>query len=560
MRKRCLLPILALFFSVFISGNLEAATYYIDGSSGNDSKPGTLASPWKTIGKANSTLEAGDTVCLRRGTYSTTINPSNNGTSGNFITYEAYTGETPIVTGATYGVHLAGSDGNERQYIRIKGITFRKPIRGTARRWFYFNYADYITMDDCVFDHGDEDFHYNMSKLENCSYLRFVNCSWDASSMDESSDEQNDLLGVTATKHSIWDSCSFGHVSHAAFWFSGGCNYNVINNCTFTNKWRHGLCIRGEYQLIQNCTFQDMGTSCDTCPCFYDRCVSDKPGRGRMVTGLQLLTPVDHSIIRRNVWDYVSRALSGNFNYGNLQHIKLYSNTFYDSNAPDVATNSHNGTHISAYVGETARATFSHNIIMNNIFWKSKNDQQIEVYSTGGPAYHPHDNILKYNLIADPIQPDEVHWGGSIKNVAYLEDNDSEWIDETYLTINPLMNNPANNDYTLQSNSPCIDAGAWLTTITSSTAGSETSFTVDDAGYFYDGWGVPGETGDTIKTENGQETTITSINYGSNTITVSTAIDIIKGEGVALDYTGTAPDLGAHEYSGVSAPKNFKKK
>ena len=74
-----------------------------------------------------------------------------------------------------------------------------------------------------------------------------------------------------------------------------------------------------------------------------------------------------------------------------------------------------------------------------------------------------------------------------------------------------------------------------------------------DASYFYDGWTIPDETGDQIKTKNGQTATILSINYDTNTITVSPAIDIINGEGLALNYSGLAPDIGAHEYGSILA-------
>src|SRR5512139_2607009 len=49
-----------------------AADYYVSGSSGNDDNPGTLESPWQTIQKANATLQAGDTVYIRGGTYDIT--------------------------------------------------------------------------------------------------------------------------------------------------------------------------------------------------------------------------------------------------------------------------------------------------------------------------------------------------------------------------------------------------------------------------------------------------------------------------------------------------------
>ncbi len=74
-----------------------------------------------------------------------------------------------------------------------------------------------------------------------------------------------------------------------------------------------------------------------------------------------------------------------------------------------------------------------------------------------------------------------------------------------------------------------------------------------DASYFYDGWTIPDETGDQIKTKNGQTATILSINYNRNTITVTPAIDIVNGEGLSLNYFGLAPDIGAHEYASILA-------
>ena len=47
----------------------SAATIYYLSPNGSDSNPGTSASPWKTLTKANSTIAAGDTVILKDGVY-----------------------------------------------------------------------------------------------------------------------------------------------------------------------------------------------------------------------------------------------------------------------------------------------------------------------------------------------------------------------------------------------------------------------------------------------------------------------------------------------------------
>ena len=109
----------------------------------------------------------------------------------------------------------------------------------------------------------------------------------------------------------------------------------------------------------------------------------------------------------------------------------------------------------------------------------------------------------------------------------------------------------------IKSISPAIDTGAYLTTITSN-SGTGTSFVVADALYFYDGWGISGETGDVIGTESGKVTTIQTIDYSSRRITVEPAINFVRGEGVALDYCGSRPDVGVHEYGSAASESDFR--
>lgn len=132
---------LIIFFSI-ITISLNAGTYYVS-TTGSDSNPGTLASPWATWQKAISTATAGDTVYFRGGTYYPATktygysiinyNPGggygNNGTYGNEIVYMAYPGETPILDGSlassaspagNYGIGMTGVD-----YVKFIGLTIR---------------------------------------------------------------------------------------------------------------------------------------------------------------------------------------------------------------------------------------------------------------------------------------------------------------------------------------------------------------------------------------------------------------------------------------------------
>lgn len=116
--------------------------YYV-ATTGNDSNPGTLAAPWKTIQKAASSLTAGSTAYVRGGVYKEQVNFTVSGSAGNPITVQNYPGEQPIIDGIDMNPEaIAASTGNEsvalvsfvnRNYIIFKGFEIRNLIEDA--RW-----------------------------------------------------------------------------------------------------------------------------------------------------------------------------------------------------------------------------------------------------------------------------------------------------------------------------------------------------------------------------------------------------------------------------------------
>jgi hypothetical protein len=73
---------------------------------------------------------------------------------------------------------------------------------------------------------------------------------------------------------------------------------------------------------------------------------------------------------------------------------------------------------------------------------------------------------------------------------------------------------------------------------------------VNDARYFRDSYGVAGVSGDHIQLAGQSETAIiVGIDYAANTLTLDRALTWSANQGVSLAYEGSAPDVGAYEFT-----------
>jgi hypothetical protein len=176
-------------------------------------------------------------------------------------------------------------------------------------------------------------------------------------------------------------------------------------------------------------------------------------------------------------------------------------------------------------------ATSSSNIIKNNIFYDNKNSTDSTI------------PMIEFDGTEPDLQTLFNNWKGGV-------DGDPRFMDISGI---PDPMDSSQFDFRLQSESPCIDSGAFLTTIvTSDSTGN--SFQVDDAGYFMDGWGII--EGDEIQLEGStQRAKITNVNYETNEITIDQNLICREGQEISLAYEGDAPDIGAYEYgtSGITS-------
>jgi hypothetical protein len=155
-------------------------------------------------------------------------------------------------------------------------------------------------------------------------------------------------------------------------------------------------------------------------------------------------------------------------------------------------------------------------------------------------------------------------------NIAYNPGYSGSWnspysSEPTYASLHnkdPLFANFP-TDGSLLSTSPALSGGVALTAVSSTDAGSGTSLVVNDARFFQPGWA--GTQGDSIRVGSSTTAQITSINYATNTLTLSTAISRSAGSPVYLYKNsagtvvlpGSLPAIGAYSGAGgvvISTP------
>ena len=108
---------------------VRGIAFYVS-TTGSDSNPGTLSSPWRTIQHAANSVQAGDIVYVRGGVFNESVNVSVSGSAiAGPITFQSYPGETAIVDGTGLVPPTSSTQGliniTNQSYISIQGFEIR---------------------------------------------------------------------------------------------------------------------------------------------------------------------------------------------------------------------------------------------------------------------------------------------------------------------------------------------------------------------------------------------------------------------------------------------------
>lgn len=490
-------------------------------SSASDSNPGTESLPWKTISKANQTLVAGDTVYLKEGTYTSYIAPARSGTASERITYKAYGSDRVTIQNASYGVLLDG-----KSYVTVEGMNFYN-----LDRFMYLqNSANHNIIAFCNFDQMRNGSDWAGSRIRgqsshnwihHCRFSKYGACVGTPPNGDDSGvvleiGNEESMTGTPPTpdfsNYNLIENCVMYHGGHHVLGLMG--RYNVVRNNYLHNEgWSKA---RGNRTLYLNGSAEDTGWNLIEGNRFG---YTEAPCDATIASGVQITS--SNNIIRQNMFYFNNLAglefSAGSNYYQGMFYNHVYNNTFFRNSQTSEPDPGNAAVYLAIWDGSL---TIKYNVFKNNLYF-------------GHPKAY---GVYRVSL-TDQTFANE-----------YVGDTSG---DPRFINASSAMGDPMDGNYPdlqVSADSPCVDRGAALTTITSS-SGSGTTFTVTDAKYFMDGWGISGVGGDEIQIfGTTQKARITKVNYSTNTITIDSPFTWTQGQGIALAYVGFAPDVGAFEH------------
>lgn len=433
----------------------------------------------------------------------------------------AQPGDTVLVRGGIWGERLVPlRSGTSTAPITIAAQSGETPtLSGLSDAAILLQNVNYIIVEGITVDNST-----GWARIDRASYnvlrnltlkrataggttggVKFANGSTYNKLLDSVMNDGNDNLTIQQSDYNLIAGNTITEGRHSIFSIRCG-SYNVLRNNTFTN------------------TEQKIGE-------IYDcEGTSDAPIK---------LDATKRNLVDGNRFTY-THASSRDYAYNGIQYAGqngiVRRNTFYD--------NQGGGVNFQVYSDESL---YNYgNRVYNNTFFNNRCYGLAASSSATSSQYQS--NRVRNNLLYKNAGCSGEAAQTAIGNTkAVILDSN------TLATTPPPFANETNRDLRLASGSSLIDTGTYVAT--TAAAGSGTSMTVDDASWFYDGFQIPGEVGDTIQLQGQTETArIIAVNYTTATLTLDRSLSWTAKQGLHLAYNGRQPDPGAFEYSASTNP------
>lgn len=527
----CIVVILVLLFTAaaqffcvnsgLAADKISGKTYFIS-PDGNDSDPGTLENPWRTLNGNSSRIHAGDLVYLRGGIYKgQTLNILNSGTKGKYITYKAYNKEKPVIKDSLgWGIKVKSV-----QYIIIDGLT----VTETPCCWIEINRSSYITVKNCSFTNCT--LWTNGFPIVKSSYVTVQDCF--IKHVFNQTIQNMNLITVDESDHCIFERLDMDEGPHGCIGM-GNSSYNIIRNCDLHNTWQKNIDIGATKPGIEGRNvIQD--NKIHAARHAIAKGYEDKGGAGIQIAQ-------SNTIMRRNlIYDnefygvIIDTWTGDQWAPDTVNDNHVFNNTFYYNGFGKDTANAQSGLVITNWYADNK--PLENNIVKNNIFLENKFKAFFIMTKIGTGLFL---NNSVFSSVPGEIAFETIADGH--KSVTWFESNFPKNV-KANSTSDPLVNDASNADFRLKPGSPCINAAASLTKAKGNGFGK--AIKVEDAGYFFDGFGIAD--GDMIVVGNNKPIKIISVNYKDNLIIIATPIKWKNGDSVNLPYKGSAMDIGALE-------------
>ena len=522
----------------------RGATFFI-ATNGNDSWSGAAPAfvsgtdgPWRTFTHINygakPGLHPGDVVYVRGGIYDHTSDSvatsirliSLYGTPSSPIIISNYPGEWPVIYGSSSNNSTIAL--THAAWVQIFGINSSNAYRSPC-----FQYVTNCEIARCDFGGGGAHIGYLPAfAMYNCSQFNWIHdCVVHDSPTRMRDDSTHNMTFGLFYSSNDFTACNLiesnvcYHAGHEALSSYGPSNVLAFN-------WVHNepIHFRQDYMLFCGHRDLELGGSIGNHNVVEHNWFAHAGVVGNAGSHGIEVSDGSFEIIRNNY--LVENDYSGFVVYGGkVRGIMSESNYIYNNT---IAFNGFAQRYITNYDARTNitsvkdnrnwknAVVFVHttnNVFINNIVWGNDSDRIFQM-----------DGAINLARLANNLIGSNPHFRNSTDGGAW-----TRALPDCSFT-----------------EGPAVDAGAFLARITSP-SGSGTVLSVDDPHYFFAGLTAAGHVvpGDTIQLQ-GQTATAAIMTISGKTITVGRPLNWKQGQGVALAFSGAAPDAGAYEFAATS--------
>lgn len=497
--------VIALCITLCVGGlPVTAANHYL-ARDGNDADAGTKERPWQTLERASQGLQPGDTLTIRPGTYTGTLTISGQSPADEPLTVRCEPRRSAVLAAGDeeHAIQIANAAN-----VRIEGLVLRP--HNYEGGWVRIDQSSHVTIDDCLMERSSGPCPFRVTDASDLALTRSVLREYQGHNMTYISDSQRLVLEGNA----------FSRAGHALLLLlPDRSNSDVVirGNIFHPNYGRSVL-----LDSVNNLLFEDNvitrsydgGRSADSRIGFYATRGICRYNRFYDNWGTKLVSVSPY----RETLDFNT--------------VRFYNNV--------IADNSATGIRVWGEKETVTRSLFLNNALTGNDPYGSK--RQIRVGSGGAD-----DVRFASNAVNGMVQiGDELMTATAADQIS-----ENDQFADNY-EMEPEFEDPSRHLYAPAENSPLIDAGRVLTHAVGSGSGADVS--VQDAAYFFDGFGIADQPGDTIVIGD-TPAVVRAADIENNTLTLDREVQWADGDAVSLPYSGSAPDIGAYETGDSGRPR-----